>query len=74
MLLKGELHQPPITNVINPHKWLMGWQWLRFLQASNTQEQQAIICAKSRLTEKYRLSSMAIRIKPELIAQIWKVV
>jgi hypothetical protein len=40
MLLKGELHQPRdyITNVINPYKWLMVWQWRHFLVASTKEK------------------------------------
>ena len=65
MLLKGELRTSAPYHQRNQSTHVVAWQWRQFLPAFNTQQQQAIIYAKSRLTEKYRLSSMANHIKPE---------
>jgi len=37
---RGELYQPcdSITNIINPYRWLMVWQWCQFLLASTTRQ------------------------------------
>jgi len=54
MLLEAELHEPRdyITSVINPHTWMIVWQWHHFLLSSNIRQAQPGIIMPNRVKPK----------------------